>query len=157
MIADLRRDGLAHVLALSPGWYETAQTGDVMSRLTTDTTLIEQIVGTSVSLASATPLMFVGGVAMLVITSPRLPMLALAVVPLAVVPIIVLGRRVRRLSRQSQERIAEVGVYAGETLEAVRTVQAFGHEEPAKRSASASLVEAAFDSGPAAHRPARRS
>jgi ATP-binding cassette subfamily B protein len=144
IVADLRRDGLAHVLGLSPAWFETARTGDVMSRLTTDTTLIEQVVGTSVSLAVRNTLMFLGGMVMLVITSPRLTLLALAVVPLAVVPIIVLGRRVRRLSRLSQERIADVTAYAGERVDAIRTVQAFAHE---RREAShfAGLVEAAFD------------
>ena len=144
VVADLRRDGLAHVLKLSPAWFETARTGDVMSRLTTDTTLIEQVVGTSVSLAVRNTLMFIGGAIMLVITSPRLTVLALAVVPLAVVPIIVLGRRVRRLSRQSQERIADVTSYAGERVDAIRTVQSFGHEEREARRFT-QLVEAAFD------------
>ncbi|MCW5747514.1 MAG: ATP-binding cassette domain-containing protein [Alphaproteobacteria bacterium] len=144
VVADLRRDGFAHVLKLSPAWFETARTGDVMSRLTTDTTLIEQVVGTSVSLAVRNTLMFIGGAAMLVITSPRLTVLALAVVPLAVVPIIVLGRRVRKLSRLSQERIGDVTAYAGERVDAIRTVQSFGHE---RREAErfAGLVEAAFD------------
>jgi ATP-binding cassette subfamily B protein len=144
VVADLRRDGLAQVLKLSPAWFETARTGDVMSRLTTDTTLIEQVVGSSVSLAVRNTLMFIGGAIMLVITSPRLTVLALAVVPLAVVPIIVLGRRVRRLSRQSQERIADVTSYAGERVDAIRTVQAFGHEARETRRFT-ELVEAAFD------------
>jgi len=143
VVADLRRDAFAHVLKLSPAWFETARTGDVMSRLTTDTTLIEQVVGSSVSVAVRNTLMFVGGAAMLVITSPRLTLLALAVVPLAVVPIIVLGRRVRRLSRLSQERIADLTSYAGERVDAIRTVQSFGHEQ---REAQhfIGLVEAAF-------------
>ncbi|HEX2890768.1 ABC transporter transmembrane domain-containing protein [Vineibacter terrae] len=143
VVADLRRDGFAHVLKLSPAWFETARTGDVMSRLTTDTTLIEQVVGSSVSVAVRNMLMFIGGTIMLVITSPRLTLLALAVVPLAVVPIIVLGRRVRRLSRLSQERIADVTAYAGERVDAIRTVQSFGHEQREAQHFSG-LVEAAF-------------
>ncbi|TXL78748.1 ATP-binding cassette domain-containing protein [Vineibacter terrae] len=143
VVADLRRDGFAHVLKLSPAWFETARTGDVMSRLTTDTTLIEQVVGSSVSVAVRNMLMFIGGTIMLVITSPRLTVLALAVVPLAVVPIIVLGRRVRRLSRLSQERIADVTAYAGERVDAIRTVQSFGHEQREAQHFSG-LVEAAF-------------
>jgi ATP-binding cassette subfamily B protein len=144
VVADLRRDSFAHVLNLSPAWFETARTGDVMSRLTTDTTLIEQVVGSSVSVAIRNTLMFLGGAVMLVVTSPRLTLLALAVVPLAVAPIIVLGRRVRRLSRLSQERIADVTAYAGERVDAIRTVQSFGHE---RREANrfADLAEAAFD------------
>ncbi|HJQ58946.1 MAG TPA: ABC transporter transmembrane domain-containing protein [Vineibacter sp.] len=144
VVADIRRDSFAHVLKLSPAWFETARTGDVMSRLTTDTTLIEQVVGSSVSVAIRNSLMFVGGAAMLVVTSPRLTVLALAVVPLAVAPIIVLGRRVRRLSRLSQERIADVTAYAGERVDAIRTVQSFGHEG---REAThfGGLAEAAFD------------
>ncbi|HKU96390.1 MAG TPA: ABC transporter transmembrane domain-containing protein [Vineibacter sp.] len=143
VVADLRRDAFAHVLKLSPAWFETARTGDVMSRLTTDTTLIEQVVGSSVSVAVRNTLMFFGGAVMLVITSPRLTVLALAVVPLAVVPIIVLGRRVRRLSRLSQERIADVTAYAGERVDAIRTVQAFGHEQREAQHFTG-LVEAAF-------------
>jgi ATP-binding cassette subfamily B protein len=143
VVADLRRDAFAHVLKLSPAWFETARTGDVMSRLTTDTTLIEQVVGTSVSLAVRNSLMFLGGAVMLVVTSPRLTVLALAVVPLAVVPIIVLGRRVRRLSRLSQERIADVTSHAGERVDAIRTVQSFGHEDREARRFTG-LVEAAF-------------
>jgi ATP-binding cassette subfamily B protein len=144
VVADLRRDGFTRMLGLSPAWFETARTGDVMSRLTTDTTLIEQVVGTSVSLAVRNGLMFAGGAVMLVITSPRLTLLALAVVPLAVVPIIVLGRRVRRLSRQSQERIADVTSFAAERTDAIRTVQSFGHEAREARQ-FAGLVENAFD------------
>jgi ATP-binding cassette subfamily B protein len=144
VVADLRRDGFTRMLGLSPAWFETARTGDVMSRLTTDTTLIEQVVGTSVSLAVRNSLMFMGGAVMLVITSPRLTLLALAVVPLAVVPIIVLGRRVRRLSRQSQERIADVTSFAAERTDAIRTVQSFGHETR-EATQFAGLVESAFD------------
>ncbi len=153
VVADVRRAAFAHVIRLSPAWFETARTGDVMSRLSSDTTLIDQVVGTSVSVAIRNSLMFAGGMVMLVITSPRLTLLALLVVPLAVVPIIVLGRRVRRLSRESQERIADVVSFASERIDAVRTVQAFGH---AGREASlfGGLVERAF--GTARSRIAQR-
>ncbi|QQS11943.1 MAG: ATP-binding cassette domain-containing protein [Rhodospirillales bacterium] len=144
VVADIRRDAFAHVLRLSPAWFETARTGDVMSRLTADTTLIEQVVGSSVSVAIRNTLMFIGGAAMLVVTSPRLTVLALLVVPLAIVPIIVFGRRVRRLSRLSQERIADVVAYAGERVDAIRTVQAFGHEGR-EAGRFGALVEAGFD------------
>lgn len=128
VVADIRRDVFRHILTLSPAFYEITRVGEVHSRLTTDTTLLQVVVGSSVSIALRNTLMFAGGLVMLVVTSPRLSGLVLLLVPLVVVPIVVFGRRVRRLSRASQDRVADVGAYVEETLNAVRTVQAFGHE-----------------------------
>lgn len=128
VVADLRRDVFNHVLSLNPGFFETTRIGEVMSRLTTDTTLLQSVVGSQVSVALRNLLLFLGGTTMLIITSPRLTGFVFLVVPLVVAPIILFGRRVRRLSRASQDRVADVGAYIEETLNAVRTVQAFGHE-----------------------------
>ncbi|MPY71853.1 MAG: ATP-binding cassette domain-containing protein [Alphaproteobacteria bacterium] len=128
VVADLRRAVFNHVLTLSPGYFETTRVGEVMSRLTTDTAVLQTVVGSSVSVALRNLLLFLGGTAMLIVTSPRLTGLVFLVVPLVVVPIVVFGRRVRRLSRASQDRVADVSAYIEETLNAVRIVQAFGHE-----------------------------
>jgi ATP-binding cassette subfamily B protein len=129
VVADLRRDVFNHVLTLSPGYFETTRVGEVMSRLTTDTTLLQAVVGSSISVALRNTLLFLGGTAMLVFTSPRLTGLVFLVVPLVVAPIVIFGRRVRSLSRASQDRVADVSAYIEETLNAVRIVQAFGHED----------------------------
>jgi ATP-binding cassette subfamily B protein len=129
VVADVRGEVYRHVIGLSPVFFEVTRTGEVLSRLTTDTTLIQTVVGSSASVALRNALLFVGGGAMLMVTSPKLAGLTMLIVPLVVVPIIVFGRRVRRLSRASQDRLADVGAFAEETLNAVRTVQAFTHEE----------------------------
>ncbi len=129
VVADIRRDVFSHILELSPGYFETARVGDVMSRLTTDTTLLQTVIGSSASVALRNLLLFLGGTVMLVVTSPRLTGLVFLVVPVVVAPIIFFGRRVRRLSRFSQDRVAEIGAYTEETLNAITTVQAFGHED----------------------------
>ena len=128
VVADLRRQVFSHIVRLSPGFFEVARTGEILSRLTTDTSLIQTVVGSTVSIALRNLLLFVGGTVMLVITSPRLTGLVMLVVPLVLAPILILGRRVRRLSRRAQDRIADVGAYGGESISEVRTVQAFGHE-----------------------------
>jgi ATP-binding cassette, subfamily B, bacterial len=128
VVADIRRHLYRHIIGLSPAFYESTRTGEVLSRLTVDATLLQTVVATSVSVALRNLLLFTGGVTMMLITSPKLAGLAFLVVPLVVLPIIVFGRRVRRLSRQTQDRIAEVSAYAEESLHAVRTVQAFTHE-----------------------------
>jgi ATP-binding cassette subfamily B protein len=127
VVADVRKAAYGRVTALSPAWFETRHSGDIMSSITTDTTLIEQVIGSSASVAVRNALMFAGGAAMLAITSPKLTALALLVVPVTVVPIVLLGRRVRTLSRQSQERLAEMHAFAGETVVEMRTAQAFNH------------------------------
>lgn len=128
VVADIRRNVFDHVLALSPGFFETTRIGEVMSRLTTDTTLLQVVIGSSASIALRNILLFLGGTVMLVVTSPRLTGFVFLVVPLVIAPIIIFGRRVRRLSRASQDRVADVGAYVEETLNAVRTVQAFRHQ-----------------------------
>jgi len=128
VVADLRRDVFTHILKLSPSFFEAAKTGEILSRLTTDTTLIQTVVGATVSIALRNLLLFVGAAAMLLITSPRLSGLVVLVIPLVLLPILLLGRRVRRLSRAAQDRVADVGAHVEESISAVRTVQAFGHE-----------------------------
>ncbi len=126
--ADIRRAVFDHVLKLSPGFFEVTRTGEILSRLTADTTLLETVVGSSASVALRNALLFVGGTVMLVITSIKLTVLVILGVPLVLAPILYYGRRVRRLSRESQDRIADLGAYADEALHAIRTIQAFGHE-----------------------------
>ena len=128
VVADLRRDVFAHILKLSPSFFEVTKTGEILSRMTTDTTLIQTVVGSTVSMALRNVLLFVGAAAMLLVTSPRLTGLVVLVIPLVLLPIMVLGRRLRRLSRASQDRVADVGAHVEESISAVRTVQAFGHE-----------------------------
>lgn len=129
VVADIRRDVFNHVLSLSPSFFEFTRTGEVMSRLTTDTTLLQSVVGSQVSVALRNLLLFLGGTSMLFITSPRLTAFVFLVVPLVITPIILFGRKVRKLSRASQDRVADLGAYIEETLNAVRTVQAFSHEK----------------------------
>ncbi len=131
VVGNLRRDLFEHVLRLGPAWFEIKRSGDVMSRVTADAQLIEQVIGSSASVALRNTLMCVGGIAMLVITNPKLALYTLAVVPLAVAPIVIFGRRVRALSREAQARIADLVSEGAETLDAVRTVQAFAQEERA--------------------------
>ncbi|MBS0537218.1 MAG: ATP-binding cassette domain-containing protein [Proteobacteria bacterium] len=131
VVGNLRKDLFAHVLRLGPAWFEIKRSGDVMSRITADAQLIEQVIGSSASVALRNTLMCVGGIAMLVITNPKLALLVLAVVPVVVAPIIIFGRKVRALSREAQARIADLVAEGGETLDAVRTVQAFAQEERA--------------------------
>ncbi len=142
VVADIRRDVFDHVLALSPGFFEVTRVGEVMSRLTTDTTVLQVVVGSSVSIALRNILLFLGGTAMLVITSPRLTGFVFLVVPFVIAPIVIFGRRVRRLSRASQDRVADVGAYVEETINAVRTVQAFGHQPVDRRRFRDRVTEA---------------
>ncbi|MEX0758229.1 MAG: ABC transporter transmembrane domain-containing protein, partial [Tistlia sp.] len=141
--ADLRKAVFDHTLGLSPGFYETTRTGEILSRLTTDTSLLQVVVGTSVSIALRNLLLLAGGIVLLLFTSPKLTGLVLLVVPLVVLPILVFGRKVRRLSRDSQDRIADLGAYIDESLVAIRTVQAFTHEAVDRRR-FAERAEAAF-------------
>lgn len=143
VVADIRRAVYSHVLSLSPTFFETTRTGEVISRLTADTTLIQTVVGSSLSQAMRNILTLVGGSIMLLVTSTRLTGLAVLLVPAVVVPLIVFGRRVRGLSRASQDRIADASAYAGETLNAIPTVQAFVHED-ADRANFGGAIEASF-------------
>ncbi|MBX9609787.1 MAG: ATP-binding cassette domain-containing protein [Gammaproteobacteria bacterium] len=125
VVADLRSAVFRHVLGLSPSFFEVTKSGELLSRLTTDTTLIQNVVGSSLSVALRSSLTLGGSVVMLTITSPRLTGIILLVIPLVVVPIILAGRRVRVLSRASQDRLADTSALAGEVLNAMSLVQAY--------------------------------
>jgi len=129
VVADLRNAIFERVLSLHTGFFETTKTGEILSRLTTDTTLLQSIIGSSASMALRNALMLIGGIIMLFITNAKLTALVLLVVPVVVVPILLIGRRVRKLSRASQDRVADVGAFAEESFNAIRTLQAFTHEE----------------------------
>ena len=144
VVADIRRAVFDHVLTLSPAYFEVTRTGEILSRLTSDTMILQTVVGSTASIALRNLLLLIGGTLLLFVTSPKLTGIVLLVVPLVVAPIVLYGRQVRRLSRASQDRVADVGAYVDETLGAIRTVQAFGHEEQ-DRSRYAGRVEAAFE------------
>jgi ATP-binding cassette subfamily B protein len=129
VVADLRKAVYAHVIRLDPTFFEVTKTGEVLSRLTTDTTLIQSISGTGLSITLRASLNLIGASIMLAVTSPRLMGMILLLVPLVIVPIILVGRRVRSLSKASQDRIADTSGLAGETLNAISTVQAFTLEK----------------------------
>ncbi len=141
--ADIRRRVFDHLLSLPPSWFEAGRTGEVISRLTSDTTQIENVVGSSLSIALRNGLLLIGGLVMLFTTSLKLTLLTLAGVPLVVTPIILFGRKVRKLARESQDRVAELGNRIDETIHEIRIVQAYGHED-ADRREFGGLVEASF-------------
>jgi len=141
--ADIRSAVYSHVVNQSPEFFETTQTGEVLSRLTTDTTLIQAVVGTSISVALRNVLLFVGGLVMLFVTNARLTAIILGLLVAVIVPIVLFGRRVRKLSRDSQDRIADASALAGEILNAMPTVQAYTHEQIEARRFGSS-VEGAF-------------
>jgi ATP-binding cassette subfamily B protein len=141
--ADLRRAVFDHLLRLPPGWFELKRTGEVISRLTSDTTMLETVIGSSASMALRNLLLLAGGLVMLALTSPKLTMLVLVGVPLTVAPIVLFGRRVRRLARDTQDRVGDVGAYVDEAIHEIRTVQAYVHEA-ADRATFAGRVEDAF-------------
>ena len=146
VVADLRNAVYAHVIRLDPTYFEVTKTGEVLSRLTTDTTLIQSISGSGLSITLRASLNLIGASVMLAITSPRLMGMILLLVPLVIVPIILVGRRVRSLSKASQDRIADTSGLAGETLNAISTVQAFTMEGlQSERFADA--VKIAFQTG----------
>jgi len=143
VVADIRTAVFNHILKLSPGFFETTKTGEILSRLTTDTSLLQSVIGSSLSIALRNSFALVGGITMLIVTNARLTALVGLVLPAVIIPIIWYGRRVRKLSRESQDRVADVGSYAEENLNAIRTVQAFVHEER-DRAFFAHNVEGAF-------------
>jgi ATP-binding cassette, subfamily B, bacterial len=128
VVTDLRRDVFGHVVRLSPGFFEVTRTGEVISRITTDTSVVQTVISASVTQALRNVLMLVGGIALLIVTEPRLTAFVLLVVPVVVVPLVVIGRQVRRRSRVAQDRIADVSGRAEEVLNAIRTVQAAAQE-----------------------------
>ncbi|MDH4323111.1 MAG: ABC transporter transmembrane domain-containing protein [Betaproteobacteria bacterium] len=143
VVTDLRRTVFNHLLALSPGFYETARTGELVSRLASDTTVVQQVIGYGLSMFVRNLIMMTGAAAMLFFTSWKLAALVLAGVPATLVPILLLGRRVRRLSRRSQDRVADVSAHVDEAVHEVRTVQAYAHED-ADRAAFAHHAESAY-------------
>ena len=132
VVADIRRAVFDKVMGMSPAWFERTMTGEIVSRITTDTTLILSVIGSSVSIALRNFLTLVGGLVLLALTSAKLSLYVLLLVPAIVVPIIVLGRRLRRLSRENQDWIANSSGKATEALSAVQTVQSFTHEAATK-------------------------
>jgi ATP-binding cassette subfamily B protein len=132
IVADLRRDVFAHLISLSPSFFDSARSGELISRLTADTTQIKSAVGASVSIALRNFMLFVGATAMMVITSPRLSGLVLLAIPVIVLPLVAFGRWVRRLSRNAQDTLAEASAYASELIGAIRTVQAYTSERLAE-------------------------
>ncbi len=132
VVADIRKAVFDRVIGMSPEFYERIMTGEVLSRITTDTTLIQSVLGSSVSIALRNLLMFVGGLVLMLLTSAKLTGMVLLLIPLVVVPILVLGRRLRVISRENQDWIAASSGNAGEALGAVQTVQAFTHEDASK-------------------------
>lgn len=144
VVADIRKAVFDKVLSLSPAFYEKVMTGEVLSRLTTDTTLILSVIGSSISIALRNILIFFGGMILMMATSPKLTGLVLLIVPAVVVPILVMGRRLRVLSRENQDWIAASSANAGESLGAVQTVQAFTHEK-LSRGAFADVTERSLD------------
>ncbi len=133
VVADLRRDVFNRIVGLSPTFFEVTRTGEVLSRLTTDTTVIQTVVGSSLSMALRNVLLLAGGVVMLAVTSAGLTAIVLLMVPVVLLPVLVFGRRVRRLSRLSQDHLADVGHRADEALGAIPTVQAFVRENYERR------------------------
>lgn len=143
VVADIRGRVFDNVLRQSPSYFETLQTGEVLSRLTSDTTLVQTLIGTSVSMALRSVVMFLGGMIMMLVTSPWLAGLMVFLLLLVVLPIWALGRRVRKMSRSSQDKVADTSALAGEVLNAMSTVQAFGRETY-ERSRFHAAVEGAF-------------
>ncbi|WP_137045945.1 ABC transporter transmembrane domain-containing protein [Pseudolabrys sp. FHR47] len=142
IVTDLRADVFGHLTRLSPGFFDTAKTGEMISRLTADTTQIKSAVGASVSIALRNLVLFFGGATMMVVTSPRLSLFVLGVIPIIVLPLVGYGRAVRKKSRAAQDTLAEASSYAGELIGAVRTLQAFTNETMAKRRFSGAVEDA---------------
>ena len=143
VVADIRRAVFDRVIGMSPAFYERLMTGEVLSRITTDTTLLLSVIGSSVSMALRNALLLAGGLGLLIWTSPKLTGLVLLIVPGVIAPILLMGRRLRRLGRENQDLIAESSGSGSELLLAVQTVQSFTHEGPS-RARFGGLTEAAF-------------
>ncbi|KIC07572.1 ABC transporter [Leisingera sp. ANG-M1] len=144
VVADIRKAVFDRVIGMSPEFYERIMTGEVLSRITTDTTLIQSVLGSSVSIALRNLLIFLGGMVLMLLTSAKLTMLVLLIVPAVIVPILVLGRRLRAISKENQDWIAASSGNAGEALGAVQTVQAYTHEA-ASRLKFGEMTETAYD------------
>jgi len=141
--ADIRQAVFDHLITLHPSYFEENRSGEIMSRLTTDTTLLQTVIGSSASMALRSVLTFIGGLIALLITNLKLTVFVLAGVPIVLIPILLYGRRVRSLSRKSQDTIADVGSYAGEVIQQIKTVQSYT-QEANERIAFGEHVENAF-------------
>ncbi|MDR7283672.1 ATP-binding cassette subfamily B protein [Pseudomonas corrugata] len=128
VVADIRRQVFNHLVYLHPGFYENNRSSEIQSRLTADTTLLQSVIGSSLSLFLRNLLMVIGGIVLMFITNPKLTSIVVVALPLVVAPILIFGRRVRNLSRLSQDRIADIGSYVSETLSQIKTVQAYNHQ-----------------------------
>ena len=146
VITDIRRAVYGHLLALEPAFFEQIRTGEVISRLTNDVTQLQSVIGFGISMFLRNALMGLGALVMLVLTSGKLAALVVLGVPATLVPILLLGRKVRRLSRANQDRVAEVSSYVDESIHEIRTVQAYGHED-ADRKYFGERAEAAYAAG----------
>ena len=142
--SDIRKAVFNHVITLHPSYFETNRSGEIMSRLTTDTTLLQTIIGSSLSMALRSALTLVGALIMMLVTNIKLSLLVLAAVPLVLVPILLYGKRVRNLARRSQDTLADVGSYAGEIIQHIKTVQSYTRETEEMAAFSAE-VESAFE------------
>lgn len=143
-VADIRQRVFDHLIELHPGFYENNRASEIQSRLTADTTLLQTVIGSSLSMALRNTLMLIGGVGLMFVTNAKLTSIVVASLPLVIAPILLFGRRVRSLSRLSQDRVADVGSYVGETLGQIKTVQAYNHQAQDRQRFGAT-VEQAFD------------
>jgi ATP-binding cassette subfamily B protein len=144
VVADLRSAVYARVIRMDPAFFEVTKTGEVLSRLTTDTTLIQSLSGIGLSILLRSTVSFLGSLVLLLLTSLKLALIIFALIPTVLAPMLLFGRRVRRLSRDSQDRVADTSGLAGETLNAIQTVQAFTLEELHGRRYD-DMVEKSFD------------
>ncbi|MDT3312344.1 ABC transporter transmembrane domain-containing protein [Pseudomonas sp. rhizo66] len=143
-VADIRREVFNHLVYLHPGFYENNRSSEIQSRLTADTTLLQSVIGSSLSMFLRNLLMVIGGVILLFVTNAKLTSIVVIALPFVVAPILIFGRRVRNLSRLSQDRVADIGSYVSETLGQIKTVQAYNHQVQDERR-FATTVEDAFD------------
>ncbi|MDR9862230.1 MULTISPECIES: ABC transporter transmembrane domain-containing protein [Pseudomonas] len=144
VVADIRRVVFNHLVYLHPGFYENNRSSEIQSRLTADTTLLQSVIGSSLSMFLRNLLMVIGGVILLFVTNAKLTSIVVIALPFVVAPILIFGRRVRNLSRLSQDRVADIGSYVSETLGQIKTVQAYNHQVQDEQRFSAT-VEDAFD------------
>ena len=142
VIADIRRKVFDHLIDLHPGFFEQNRSLEIQSRLTADMTLLQSVIGSSVSFALRNLIMMIGGIIWLFITNAKLTAIVMICVPLVVAPILIFGRRVRTLSRQSQDKVAAVGAYVGEILGQIKTVQSYNHQEIDKKQFHQHVEEA---------------
>jgi ATP-binding cassette subfamily B protein len=144
VVADLRKRVFDHLINLHPGFYENNRSSEIQSRLTADTTLLQSVIGSSLSMFLRNALMVIGGIILLFFTNPKLTSIVVVALPLVIAPILIFGRRVRSLSRESQDRVADVGSYVAEALGQIKTVQAYNHQAQDK-ARFARTAEDAFE------------